>query len=76
LSEYREIIERLLKLFTPQEVAMVSMGTLTFIKPVIKKLRDRNFSTKILQMPFENASGKLSYPIELKKEMFSSIFIC
>jgi len=74
LDEYREIIERLLKLFTPQEVAMVSMGTLTFIKPVIKKLRDRNFSTKILQMPFENASGKLSYPIELKKEMFSSIF--
>jgi len=74
LSEYREIIERLLKLFTPQEVAMVSMGTLTFIKPVIKKLRDRNFATKILQMPFENASGKLSYPIELKKEMFSSIY--
>jgi spore photoproduct lyase len=74
LDEYREIVEKLLKLFKPKEVAMVSMGTLTFIKPVIKKLRDRNFSTKILQMPFENASGKLSYPIELKKEMFSSIF--
>ncbi len=48
LDEFtKEIVEKLLKLFKPKEVAMVSMGTLTFIKPVIKKLRDRNFSTKI-----------------------------
>jgi spore photoproduct lyase len=74
LKDYEDIVKRLLNLFSPNQVAMVSMGTLTFIKPVIKKLRDRNFATKILQMPFENASGKLSYPIELKKEMFSSIY--
>ena len=74
LKDYKYIVERLLNLFPPKQVAMVSMGTLTFIKPVIKKLRDRNFATKILQMPFENASGKLSYPMELKREMFSSIY--
>jgi spore photoproduct lyase len=50
------------------------LGTLTFIKPVIKKLRARQLKSKILQMPFENASGKASYPLEIKKEMFKHAY--
>ncbi|HIC43880.1 MAG TPA: hypothetical protein EYO73_06205 [Sulfurimonas sp.] len=46
------------------------IGTLTFIKPVINKLRQRNFNSKILQMPFDNAAGKASYPLSIKEEMF------
>jgi len=69
-EDYREIFEYLLQNFDPQKVALVSFGTLTFIKPVIKKLRERNFKSKILQMPLVDAAGKLSYPYEMKKEMF------
>jgi spore photoproduct lyase len=74
LSEYGAICERLVDIFTPNEVVLVSLGTLTFIKPVIKKLRERELKTKILQMPFEDINGKKSYPLELKKEMFCHIY--
>jgi len=74
LSEYGEVCKRLIDTFNPKEVVLISMGTLTFIKPVIKKLRDRELKTKILQMPFEDINGKKSYPLELKKEMFCHIY--
>ncbi|MFK5880723.1 MAG: hypothetical protein QM482_00805 [Sulfurospirillum sp.] len=74
LSEYRGIVQRLIKMFKPSEVVLISMGTLTFIKPVIKKLRQRSFKSKILQMPLIDASGKFSYPMEIKKEMFKGVY--
>ena len=74
LQEYGAVYERLQNTFKPEEVALVSMGTLTFIKPVIKQLRERDFKSKILQMPFEDASGKSSYPLEVKEEMFKHAY--
>ena len=74
LSEYKKTIDVLLENFEPSEVALVSLGTLTFIKPVIKKLRSRDFKSKILQMPMENASGKQSYPLHVKEEMFKGVY--
>lgn len=74
LNEYKIVYEKLLQHFQPQEVALVSFGTLTFIKPVIKQLREREFRSKITQMPFENASGKSSYPHETKLEMFKHAY--
>ena len=74
LHEYKEVYEKLLQTFTPQEVALVSFGTLTFIKPVIKQLREREFKSKITQMPFEDASGKSSYPYATKVEMFKHAY--
>lgn len=74
LSEYKKIYEQLLNDFTADEVALVSFGTLTFIKPVIKQLREREFRSKITQMPFEDASGKSSYPYATKIEMFKSAY--
>lgn len=74
LDEYQEVYERLILEFEPKEVALVSFGTLTFIKPVIKQLRDREFRSKITQMPFENASGKSSYPDATKVEMFKHAY--
>ena len=69
-EEYGAIFERLLKEFDPDLVALVSLGTLTFIKPVIKKLRQRAMKSKILQMPLVDAAGKLSYPLSIKRELF------
>ncbi len=74
LDEYQEVYEKLRVEFTPKEVALVSFGTLTFIKPVIKQLREREFKSKITQMPFENASGKSSYPEATKIEMFKHAY--
>ncbi|MFA7500258.1 MAG: spore photoproduct lyase family protein, partial [Sulfurimonas sp.] len=70
LNEYGEVYSQLIKEFKANEVALVSFGTLTFIKPVIKQLREREFRSKITQMPFEDASGKNSYPLATKVEMF------
>jgi len=71
---YRGVVDLIQKRFTPQEVALVSLGTLTFIKPVIKQLRKRKLKSKILQMPLVDAGGKLSYPIEIKRKMFKSVY--
>ena len=68
---YGEIFTRLVRDFDPKSVALISLGTLTFIKPVIKQIRGRDFKSKILQIPLVEASGKLSYPLETKKELFS-----
>jgi len=74
LDEYQTLYQKLLAQFDPSEVALVSFGTLTFIKPVIKQLRSREFHTKITQIPHEDASGKTSYPKATKVEMFSHAY--
>lgn len=70
-EDYAEVFRRITGMFHPAEVALVSLGTLTYIKPVLKKLRSRpGFKSKILQMPMVESDGKLSYPDEIKLEMF------
>lgn len=73
-KEYHTIIDYIQDTFITDEVALVSLGTLTFIKPVIKQLRMRKMKSKILQMPLTDAEGKLSYPLDLKRRMFNSIY--
>jgi spore photoproduct lyase len=71
-EDYAALFARLRGMFTPQEVVLVSLGTLTYIKPVIKQLRSRRgFRSKVLQMPLVESDGKLSYPEAVKLEMFS-----
>jgi len=74
LDDYEKIYKTLQKKFTPNQVVLISFGTLTFIKPVIKKLRERELKTKILQMPFETINGKQSYSLDVKKEMFKHAY--
>lgn len=74
LEEYGEVYKKLIDTFSADEVALVSFGTLTFIKPVIKKLREREFRTKITQIPHTDASGKTSYPHAKKVEMFKHAY--
>ncbi|MET0069988.1 MAG: spore photoproduct lyase family protein [Candidatus Thiodiazotropha sp.] len=70
--EYGALLQRLPQTFSAEEVALVSLGTLTYIKPVIRQLRERRgFRSKILQMPMVESDGKLSYPREIKEQMFS-----
>ncbi len=70
-EEYTQIFQRLQELFRPEEVALVSFGTLTYTKSVVKQIRQRGLKSKILQLPLINSDGKLSYSDETKQEMFS-----
>ncbi len=73
-KDYQQLFQQVQQLFEPAEVAMISLGTLTFIKPVVKKIRERNFHSKILKMPLEEAAGKLSYPLDIKLELFTHAY--
>ncbi len=74
-EEYGAIFSRLVEVFDPAEVALVSLGTLTYIKSVLKKLRGREgLRSQILKMPMVEAAGKLSYPDAIKIEMFSHAY--
>jgi len=71
---YGQIAKQLIAEFDPLRVALVSMGALTFIKPVIKKLRRRGMPSKILQMPLAQTNGKFSYTTAQKQMLFSSLY--
>ena len=72
--EYREITESIQKMFSPDETVMISIGTLTFIKPVLHKLRTSGISSKVLQIPMAETAGKYSYDDETKIKLFSHLF--
>jgi spore photoproduct lyase len=70
-QDYGALFGQLTERFSTEEVVLVSLGTLTYIKPVIRQLRSRTgFRSKILQMPMVQSEGKLSYPQSIKEEMF------
>jgi spore photoproduct lyase len=72
---YAGIAGELQERFTSQEVAFVSMGAPTFIRPVIKEIRRRGGETKILQMNLvPDHHGKLTYPDEAKRALYSHLY--
>ena len=74
-AEYPALAERLLTSFDPNEVAFISMGSVTFIKPVLKQIRQRGEPTRILQSELvADPHGKLTYPDELKVRMFRTMY--
>jgi len=70
-EEYASIFSEIQKRFSPDETVMISFGTLTFIKPVMKQLRSSGLKSRVLRIPLDDAAGKFSYPFEIKKDMFS-----
>ena len=73
-KEYTDIVTQLTTQFQPEEVALISLGTLTFIKPVMREIRQRGIQSQILKMTMENADGKLSYPEPLKINLFRHVY--
>jgi DNA repair photolyase len=67
---YSRVFTALTTRFDPESVALVSFGTLTFIKPVIRAIRERGEATQVLRMPLTDTAGKFSYPEEIKRELF------
>jgi len=73
-QDYELVVKQLSSLFEPQEVALVSMGTLTYIKSVIREIRKRAMPTQILKMQMVDSDGKQSYPDEIKRSLFSHVY--
>ncbi|MCH7612670.1 MAG: hypothetical protein IIB45_04855 [Candidatus Marinimicrobia bacterium] len=73
-KEYTKIVQSLLNRFSPDEVGIISLGTLTFIKPAIKNLRSLGLPSKVLQIPLVDASGKFSYPFSIKEKIFDTVW--
>lgn len=71
---YADIAADLLQQFEADEVAMISMGSLTYTKDVMRTIRKRKFKSKILQMPFERVAGKFAYPDEIKIDLFKGLY--
>ena len=53
---------------------MISIGTLTFTKAVLKRLREEGEESRVLEMELTPAAGKFSYPLDIKKKMFSHVY--
>lgn len=76
-EDYCELARQITEYFLPEEVLFVSLGTLHFIKPVLKSIRKNRIDTKVHQMPFvKNPDGKYTYPEGLKAEMFRHVYDC
>lgn len=74
-EEYDAVADRLLAGFSPSEVAFLSMGSMTFIRPVAQQIRRRGGETKVLQMQMaEDPHGKLTYSDETKIDLYSSLY--
>ncbi len=73
-EDYQAIVEKLAEMFSPDEVALVSIGTLTYIKSVMSEIRKRAIPSQILKMPMVDAAGKKSYPDEIKLAMFKHLY--
>ena len=72
---YEGIAERILACFEPHEVGFVSMGSVTFIRPVVQEIRRRGGETKILQMEMtQDPHGKLTYPERIKLDLFGHLY--
>lgn len=73
-DEYRKVAGLITSSFSPDDIVMISMGTLTFTKAVLRRLRERGRKSRVLEMELEKTAGKYSYPLEKKEEMFSRIY--
>ncbi len=73
--EYGAVADRLTREFSPAEVAFLSMGSMTFIRPVARQIRRRGGETKVLQMAMnEDPHGKLTYSDEVKIDLYGSLY--
>jgi spore photoproduct lyase len=75
-DEYAQLYYTVQEQFKPHEIAMISFGTLTFTRPVMRSLRLSGMQSKVLQMPLSEAAGKFSYPIHIREKIFSHAYQC
>ena len=73
-DEYKYVVDEITSRFSPSDILMIGIGTLTFTKAVIKRLREMGAESKVLEMELVDAAGKYSYPLDKKEKMFRHIY--
>ena len=74
-QDYPAIATDLMSRFTADEIKFISFGSVTMIKPVIKKIREQGLPSKILQMDFvTDPHGKMTYADHIKSTMFKTMY--
>lgn len=74
-TDYPALASRLMSAFGSEEVAFISFGSVTLIKPVMRKIRSLGNASKILQTKLvRDPHGKLTYPDEIKISMFRRMY--
>lgn len=73
-EEYKKVVSLITENFIPEQLCMVALGTLTFTKANLQRLRVEGKPTKVLELPLTLTAGKYSYPLSVKKEFFSKIY--
>jgi len=72
-SDYLGIIENLSKNFVENEVVMTSFGILTYSPRVLKKLRERELTSRLFSLPLTSYAGKLTYDFETKLRLLTPV---
>ncbi|MGN0831675.1 MAG: spore photoproduct lyase family protein [Candidatus Ornithospirochaeta sp.] len=73
-DEYKYVVYEITSRFSPSDILLIGIGTLTFTKAVIKRLREMGAESKVLEMELVDAAGKYSYPLDKKEKMFKHIY--
>lgn len=73
-DEYKAVIDGIVDGFSPKETVMISIGTLTFTRQVVRQLRTQGRPSRILEMKLTEAAGKYSYPLEVKRKLFTHAY--
>jgi spore photoproduct lyase len=73
-EEYANIAKAIQGRFSPTQIAMISIGALTFTKPTIREIRKKKTFSSILKMNLVESSGKLSSPDDIKIKLFKSLY--
>ena len=74
-KDYGDLVKTLISDFSPSDILFISLGTLHFPKPVLKKIRFSSSNSKIYKIPFtQNPEKKYTYPYDKKMEMFSFVY--
>lgn len=73
-EEYGAVADKISSAFASDDLFAISIGTLTFTKSVLKHLRLCGEESRILEMELTPAAGKFSYPLDIKRKMFSHVY--
>ena len=73
-DEYADIAHEIERRFSPEDICMISSGTLIFTKENMRYLREKERPSRVLEMPLVKTVGKYSYPLEIREKMFTHLF--
>ena len=72
-KQYQNLIQKVMKLFKPEEVLWVSLGCVTLMKGFEQKLQKNYQHSKILQMETEwTQDNKLTYAFRIRKQLYQN----